>query len=382
MEQEIYKKRRQKLNQSLADGEALLILSGSKSEKSPHSFRALSDFIYYTGLNIENAALLLSEGQEILFVTRGDEAKILWDGLSYDENELHALGFSSFRFREELISILARRRFQKIHTNKISAPGQEDFSDEMKKIRLLKDENEIAILRKAASLSAGVHRELISFIQEGQSEREIALFIDSRFRAQGSERNAYESIVASRERSCTLHGLASLRRLGKQELVLIDAACELDFYASDITRVYSSSRRLTKAQEKIYDLVLAVQKNILAEVRPGTTLNELHSLARQGLQQGLAHLNLRGARLDSLYPHRTSHWLGLDVHDTSGLNHDLRLEENMCFTVEPGLYFRADLGIQDYSGIGVRIEDDVRVTATGCEILTAQAPKEKVELFL
>jgi Xaa-Pro aminopeptidase len=210
------------------------------------------------------------------------------------------------------------------------------------------------------------------------------------FRKHGSERPAYESIVGSGPNATILHYRAGARAMNDGELVLIDAGCEYDYYASDVTRTFPVNGTFSPEQRALYEMVLAAQKKAIDAVRPGVTLEEIHSGTVRSVTQGLVDLGLLSGDVDTLieekkyqafYMHRTSHWLGMDVHDVGryyvGGEHR-PLEPGFVLTVEPGVYVAADAeDVEErWRGIGIRIEDDVVVTAAGHEVLTAGIPKE------
>ena len=209
----------------------------------------------------------------------------------------------------------------------------------------------------------------------------------------GARAPAYGSIVASGANACVLHYRENTAELRKGELLLIDAGCELDSYASDITRTFPVNGRFSGAQREIYQLVLAAQRAAIDSVRPGNGWNQPHDAAVRVLAQGMLDLRLIGGSLDEVleketykrfYMHRTGHWLGLDVHDAGDYKRKgdwQALAPGMVLTVEPGLYIRAEDDVPErLRNIGIRIEDDVLVTDAGCEVITAEAPKAIVDV--
>jgi len=213
------------------------------------------------------------------------------------------------------------------------------------------------------------------------------------FLRHGAQAPAYSSIVATGENACVLHYVSNRALLEPDDLVLIDAGCELDGYASDITRTFPVSGRFRGAQKALYELVLAAQAHAIAAVAPGRDFNDPHAAAVRTLAQGMIDLGLLQGSLDAaiesgayrrFYMHRTGHWLGLDVHDAGeygGEGRWKRLASGMVLTVEPGIYVRPGEGVpQALSNIGIRIEDDVLVTPDGGEVLTAAAPKAIVDI--
>jgi len=257
--------------------------------------------------------------------------------------------------------------------------------DEM---RLLKDDGEIAIMRRAGAISAAAHERAMRAARPGRSEYELEAELLYEFRRHGAQFPAYWPIVAGGTNACTLHYRDNSSRLADGELVLIDAGCELDGYASDLTRTFPVSGKFSGPQRDVYELVLAAQEAAMAAVRAGSRWDEPHQAAVTTLARGLVDLGLCSGTPEKVvetedykrfFMHRTGHWLGLDVHDAGEykLGGEWRpLQPGMTLTVEPGCYIRpAESVPQRFWNIGVRIEDDVVVTHSGCEVLTEGAPK-------
>ena len=255
-------------------------------------------------------------------------------------------------------------------------------------MRLIKDEQEIAVMRRAASISAAAHSRAMRATAPGKFEYQIEAELLHEFRASGSQAPAYTSIVAGGANACILHYVDNNRALKDGEMLLIDAGCELDGYASDITRSFPVNGRFSGPQADVYDLVLDVQTAAIAAVRAGARFNDPHEAALKILVRGMLDLKLLHGTVDGIieseaykrfYMHRTSHWLGLDVHDTGEYKQGEQwqsLQPGMMLTIEPGCYIRAADDIPAaFHDIGVRIEDDALVTASGCEIISHEAPK-------
>ena len=257
--------------------------------------------------------------------------------------------------------------------------------DEM---RLLKDAHEIGVMRRAARIAAAAHRRAMRATRPGLHEYEIEAELLHEFRRHGAQSLAYPPIVAGGANACVLHYVSNDAPLRDGELLLIDAGCELDGYASDITRTFPVGGRFSAAQREVYELVLAAQRAAMEKARPGNAWNEPHDAAVRVLAQGMLDLDLLKGSLDEaleketyrrFYMHRTGHWLGLDVHDAGDYKRGGKWRElvpGMTLTVEPGLYLRAAEDVPErLRNIGVRIEDDVLVTPGECEVLSAEAPK-------
>jgi Xaa-Pro aminopeptidase len=248
-------------------------------------------------------------------------------------------------------------------------------------------------MRRAAAISAAAHRRAMLAARPGRREYEIEAELLHEFRVSGAQFPAYSPIVAGGANACVLHYVQNDAQLDEGALLLIDAGCELEGYAADITRTFPVNGRFSGAQREVYEVVLAAQRAALDQVRAGSAFNAPHDAAVRVLAQGMLDLKLLAGSLDEaleketykrFYMHRTGHWLGLDVHDAGDYKRAgawRTLEPGMTLTVEPGLYVRAAHDVPErLRGIGVRIEDDVLVTAPGCEVLTAAAPKAIAEI--
>jgi Xaa-Pro aminopeptidase len=260
--------------------------------------------------------------------------------------------------------------------------------------RVLKRPEELERLHVACDISAEAHVAAMRAARPGMRESEIEAVLDYVFRARGGMGAGYDTIVAGGPNATILHYIQNSERLKDGDLLLIDAGCEFDHYSGDITRTFPVGRAFTRDQRAVYDIVLAAEQAAIAEVRPGAPFDAPHKRALEVLTQGLIDLGvLKGAAAERVadegfkpfYMHRTSHWLGLDVHDAGLYVADGKprpLEPGMVLTIEPGLYFGDYCGDIDprWKGIGIRVEDDVLVTERGGENLTAACPKEPAEL--
>jgi Xaa-Pro aminopeptidase len=249
-------------------------------------------------------------------------------------------------------------------------------------------------MRRAAQASAEAHVEVMKAARPGMSEFDVQNLIEFEFKRRGCARPAYGSIVAGGPHATFLHYVNNDAPLLDGELLLIDAGGEFEMYAADITRVFPVGKRFTAAQAKVYDVVLRAQKVGIELARPGVPLIDIHNACVLSLTEGMVELGLlRGKPRDLIqsgayrkyYMHRTSHWLGLDVHDTGDYcegTASRRLAEGCVITIEPGLYVASDeeSAPEEFRGIGIRIEDDVLITASGHEVLTAAVPKERGEI--
>lgn len=382
-------------------------------------YRADSYFHYLTGFPEPEAVLVLIAGdkpQSILFCREKDIEKEIWDGFRYGPaGACETFGFDAAHpigeFDAKLAELLADqpalwyslghdaawdlRISQALNTvrNQTRAGKRapnviHDVRATLDEMRLVKDTHEIALMRKAAAIAGAAHRRAMHFTAPGKHEYEVEAEFLHEFRRQGSQFPAYAPIVAGGANACVLHYVGNNRELKDGDLLLIDAGCELDGYASDITRTFPVNGKFSGPQADVYDLVLDAQTAAIAATRPGATFLAPHEAAVRVLAQGMIDLKLLEGSLDGViesesykrfYMHRTGHWLGLDVHDAGEYRagEEWRiLAPGMALTVEPGCYIRpADDVPAAFHNIGVRIEDDALVTADGCEILTADTPK-------
>ncbi|MDN3522897.1 Xaa-Pro aminopeptidase [Halomonas ramblicola] len=417
-----YRARRRALMEALpADGAVLLPGAAlvTRSRDSEFPFRQDSDFHYLTGFPEPDALLLLlpgrAEGEAVLFCQDRDPALEAWTGIRLGaEGAVREHGvdqaFENAERDARLAELLDGRRTLYLPLDSAEAMTlaesvratlgarvrrgarpPEAFADVaslLHEARLVKSEAELALLRHAAEISARAHVRAMRAARPGLAEYHLQAELEHEFRWQGGSGPAYASIVGGGPNACVLHYIENRDPLKQGELVLIDAGAEFDLYAGDITRTFPVDGRFTDPQRALYEVVLGVQERAVAAVAPGMTLAEIHAGVVRGLTEGLIGLGLLEgevqARIDDesykrFYLHSTSHWLGLDVHDVGGYRRDGEprpLVPGMVLTVEPGLYVPADDDIPEaFRGIGIRIEDDVAVTAEGHEVLTAGVPK-------
>ncbi len=410
----------------MGEGSVALLLGArpaTRSHDTQYPFRQDSDFWYLTGFNHPQAvAVLRTDGgaRYTLFVESRNRAAETWTGYrpgtegakrDYGADEAFEIG----DFEKELPGILSKAK-QIYHVlgrerdldGKLaeilgdmrlrSRQGFEPASiiadprNLLHEMRLRKETAELEIMRRAAAITAEAHREAVGLIRDGRFEYEIAAMLEYTFRRLGASGPAYTTIVGSGKNATTLHYTANDKQLVSGELVLIDAACELDGYASDVTRTYPVDGSMEGPARAVYEVVLTAQETCLQACRPGVTLEEIHDTAVRSLVEGLVDLGLLRGDVDELiaedsyrpyYMHRTSHWLGLDAHDVGTYTVGGKprvLEPGMVFTVEPGLYIADDDESAEFRGIGVRIEDDVVITADGHENLTAAIPRRPADL--
>ena len=395
-----------------------------RNRDSDYLYRYDSYFYYLSGFPEPEAVVVLIAGpapKSVLFCRDKNVERELWEGFRFgpdaarerfgfdeaysysrldemmpkllaDQPSVHYMPGAEAAWDARLMSWLNQVRAQT--RAGISAPAQiHDLRLALDEMRLIKDESEIAIMRRAAAISDSAHRNAMRATRPGMHEYEIEAELLYEFRRGGAQFPAYWPIVAGGANACVLHYRDNNAPMRDGELLLVDAGCELDGYASDITRTWPVGGRFTGPQRAVYELVLAAQEAAIAKVAPGRHWNEPHEAAVETLARGFIDLGLcKGSLAEVMekedykrfYMHRTGHWLGLDVHDageykTAGAWRDL--QPGMVLTVEPGCYIRPDDTVpREFWNIGVRIEDDVLVTKTGCSILSEATPKRVADI--
>jgi Xaa-Pro aminopeptidase len=417
----IHRSRRERLAQAIGAGVAVIPTAPERvrNRDTHYPYRFDSHFYYLTGFPEPEAVLAIvggSEPQAILFCREKNEEREIWDGFRYGPAAARErFGFDQAHPIAALEGLLPKllenqpalyypmgadagwdaRVMSALNAVRekaragVAAPERvQDVRSVVDEMRLVKDAHELAVMRRAARISAGAHRRAMQQARPGRNEYEIEAELLHEFRRNGAQFPAYSSIVAGGPNACVLHYVANDAPLRDGELLLIDAGCELDGYAADITRTFPVNGRFGGAQRDLYEVVLAAQLAAIAAVKPGNAWNDPHDAAVRVLAQGMLDLKLLSGTLDAVleketykrfYMHRTGHWLGLDVHDAGEYKRSGKwraLAPGMTLTVEPGLYVRAAHDVpKALHDLGVRIEDDVAVTAGACEVLTAEAPK-------
>jgi Xaa-Pro aminopeptidase len=426
---ESYRTRRQRLASQMQNGVAIIPTAPEqiRNRDAHYPYRFDSYFYYMTGFCEPEAVLVTvaeasqSESKHILFCRDKDETREIWDGLRYGpEVAKETFGFdeaySISRLDEMMPEILANQpalyyalgqdaawdtsvtgwlnQVREQVRKGVSAPVKiYDSRSILDEMRIIKSTEEIDVMKNAAVISTEAHRRAMQLTHSGKYEYEIEAELCSVFRQRGAQAPAYTPIVAGGANGCILHYIENNAKLKDGDLLLIDAGCELDGYAADITRTFPVNGKFSPVQKDVYELVLSAQAAAIAAVRPGNTWDDPHQAALKVLVQGFIDFGLCQGSVDAViesedykrfYMHRTGHWLGLDVHDAGDykLNGSWRsLQSGMTLTVEPGCYIRpADNVPSHFWNIGIRIEDDVAVTETGHDILTTAAPKDVAEI--
>ena len=423
MDKNEYHRRREKLFETIGDGVAILPAYDYKTMSNDvhYEFRQQSDFLYFTGFEEPNSVALFEGGNEkkySLFVPKKDKNFEIWNGRRYGvEGAIKIFGadeaFQIEEFEEKFKEIVKEYthvsfpkgenvKFENLVLSIISnvskskeRQGQDpinitDLTYDLHKIRLIKSEYELNIIRESAEISSNAMILGMKVTKVGMKESDVEAVIEYQYAKYGAVRPAYPSIVGAGENATILHYIKNNDYLKNNDLLLIDAGAEYLGYASDITRTWPINGKFTDEQKEIYEIVLNCQKRCIEAVKPGVTINILQKLAVEEISKGLLKLGLVEGDLSTIineekykryFMHGIGHFLGLDVHDTSMLGRDYELTENSYITIEPGIYIPNEDDIPiGYRGIGIRIEDDILVTVDGNENLTKKVPKEISEI--
>jgi Xaa-Pro aminopeptidase len=423
MNQQEFLRRRQALLAKMAPASAALIFAApeaTRSADSEYPYRQNSDFWYFTGFNEPEAVLVLIKSDEthnhsVLFNRLRDKTAEIWFGrrlgqeaapeklavdraLAFSEigEQLHLLlngldvvyhAQGEYDYADSIV-FAALDKLRRGSRQNLSAPATlTDWRQWVHELRLFKSEEEIAVMRRAGEITALAHTRAMEKCRPGMFEYQLEGEILHEFNRHGARFPSYNTIVGSGENGCILHYTENESEMRDGDLVLIDAGCEYKGYAGDITRTFPVNGKFTASQREIYDIVLESLDTALKLYRPGTSMQEVTGEVIRIMVSGLVKLGILKGEVDSLiadnahrpfFMHGLSHWLGLDVHDVGAYGQDRSrlLEPGMVITVEPGLYIAPDADVPaQYRGIGIRIEDDILITADGNENLTASVVK-------
>ncbi|MBX9939452.1 MAG: aminopeptidase P N-terminal domain-containing protein [Candidatus Obscuribacterales bacterium] len=429
------RRRKEFLRRMPANSVAIIVTSPerTRSNDTEYQYRPASDVLYLSNFHEPEAALVFvkdgeGKGRFLMFVRPKDRAREIWTGIRQGpEGAVSKFGadeaFNVEDFEKVVRPLLAEceRVYYKFrrdeHFDKIFRSMWEDNQRDLlnpetiiHEMRLFKSAEEVEMMRYAGKVSAEAHCEAMRLVRPGMMEYQLQASMEAVFKFNGALYPAYTSIVGGGANAVILHYVENNCELKDGDLVLIDAACEYQGYASDITRTFPVNGKFSKAQREIYEVVLAAEKAGIAMARPGAKLQQVHDRASEVLREGLVklgilpktHLTVQGEKkaldtwkkegskgvkpltLHDFFMHGTSHFIGMDVHDVgTGGTRDPRgkkraLKPGMAFTVEPGIYIAPgeERVAAKYRGIGIRIEDDVVITADGCEVLTSAVPKD------
>jgi Xaa-Pro aminopeptidase len=430
---EPYASRRRTLLDRLAREHAVAVFRSApellRNADTEHDYRQDSGLYYLTGLDEPDSVLVLSgvhpEHRSILFVRPRNPDREIWEGARVGVDEAPKrfgvdIAWSIEELRAKLPEFLQNARrlmtrvgFEASHDQSLFRALEDvrggarrqahtwpteivDPTVAVDEMRMVKEPGEIELIRHASRITCDAHLQTMKACKPGMREYELEAILSHTYRSRGAERHSFLPIVGSGPNATTLHYVRNDREIQDGDLVLVDSGAEYQYYAADVTRTFPANGKFTPAQRRIYEIVLAAQMASIAATRPGVTIDELHNKTCEVLVDGLLDCGLlTGDRAEILktgghkrfYPHRTSHWMGMDVHDVGRYylepGEQRTLAAGMVFTIEPGLYIpvTGDLPRDEFRGIGVRIEDDILVTADGFEVLTPGVPKtvEEVE---
>jgi Xaa-Pro aminopeptidase len=424
-----YAARRKDLMSMMADNSIAVIAAAPEKVRSKdtlYPYKQSTNFSYLSGFSEPCSVMLLipnrQQGECVLFCRDKDPLRETWDGLRLGPIEAkQALAFDDAFPIDDIDDILPGLLEGKSHIyysagkdkafdkqliqwvdevtldkESDSEPccEQVDLDHLLAELRLIKSAAEIKLMRKAADISAEAHCRAMRFCQPGQYEYQLQAEIEHQFMMSGATGPAYTSIVGGGKNACILHYIENQSALKSGDLVLIDAGCEYQDYAADITRTFPINGKFSTAQAAIYDIVLAAQTAAINCISPGVTYDQANKATIEVITQGLVDLGILKGDVDQLitegayrefYMHSVSHWLGMDVHDVGDykINNQWRVyEAGMLLTIEPGIYIAADNQNVDkkWRGIAVRIEDDILVTKAGREVLTDGVPKQRDQI--
>ena len=414
-----YKSRRTRLANAMDSYSIAIVHSANhktRSNDTEYPYRQDSNFYYLTGFKEDESCLMIVKKKKkfktILFVLKKDETKELWNGKRLGEkqaqevflvDEVYSIDTLEEKFKDNAekkavlyfdfkltyLKFKALKRFSKgINTHK-------NVAINIEKMRLIKSDAEIQIIKKAIEITKQAHHKAMNFNKSSKNEYELQARIENIFKKSGAYSDAYTSIVAGGNSANTLHYIENNKAFVDGELILIDAGCEYEYYASDITRTIPVSGVFSKAQKELYNMVLDVQLQIIKMIKPNVMRSELQKKSEELLCDGMMKLGiLKGKRKKLLkknkhkkyYPHGIGHWMGIDVHDEAPYKdkkgHEIPLKKGMVLTIEPGIYCNQDDKSipKKYRGIGIRIEDDILLTKDGCENLSSDIAKTTKEI--
>tara|TARA_R110000868_G_scaffold380784_1_gene646862 strand:+ start:37446 stop:38756 length:1311 start_codon:yes stop_codon:yes gene_type:complete len=428
-----FSQRRQQVIQQMAPNSIAMVAAASelhRNNDTEHRYRQNSDFYYLTGFNEPDAIALFIPGREqgeyVLFNREKNPAMEVWTGHYAGQQgavDQHGAdeSYAIEDIDEVILDLLAGK--QRIYYHIASDPEMDtlvmqwtrdlqakvrggvgaptefvSLSSIVHEMRLIKSGAEQQLMHKAADIAVEAHKRAWQSTQPAMREYEVQAEIEYVFKKHGCVAPAYGSIVAGGNNACTLHYVDNNDTLNDGDLVLIDAGCEYEFYASDITRTYPVNGKFSAEQKALYNVALTAQLAVIDLIKPGTKFGDLQKLACQKITEGLIALGIINASLETalaeeqyktVYMHNISHWIGIDVHDVGDYKIDgewRELQPGMCLTVEPGIYIADDNTDVEakWRGIGIRIEDDVLVTEQSADVLTCELPKtvEEIEAFM
>ena len=426
MDNTIYKNRRNNLKELLPKNSVLLVPGADlqyRNADSAFAFRQDSSFYYLSGFCEPSSLIAIVNDDDglksIIFVPPKDKLKEIWDGyragpIGAVDDFLFDKAYNNFEIdkmlpdilhghKEVLYAIGKKQGFDQQVIDWTTAAGKKDrhsksiniidASSLIGNMRLIKDEHEINLIRKACDISAEAHIEAMKSVKDGDNEQQIESLYINEFSKRGARFPAYNPIVAGGENACVLHYVENNQNLKSTELLLVDAGCEYKMYAADITRTFPISGKFSEEQLQIYKIVLNAMNAAIDCVKEGNNIMQPQEASEKVITEGLVELGLlkgdpeelqsSGAYKD-FYMHKIGHWLGLDVHDAGDYTEGdefMTFKPGMITTIEPGIYISSSMDVDEkWKGIGVRIEDDILVTKDGNENLTKKVPSDPNEI--
>ena len=426
MDYTIYKNRRNNLKDLLPENSVLLIPGADTQYRNADSsfpFRQDSNFYYMSGF-CEPASLMAIVNNKdginsIVFVPPKDKLKEIWDGYragpigavedflfdkAFDNTHIDAMLPDILHGSEQVLYPIGKKSGfdQKVIDWTTAASSKDrhsksinimDASSLIGNIRLIKDDHEIDLIRKACDISAEAHIAAMKAVKEGDSEQNIEGLYIHEFSKRGARYPAYNPIVAGGENACVLHYVENNQMLNDSDLLLVDAGCEYEMYAADITRTFPVSGKFSEEQLKVYEIVLEAMNAAIDCVKEGNSVMKPQEISEKVITEGLVKIGLlegdpeelhKSGAYKDFYMHKIGHWLGLDVHDAGDYMEGsdfMKFKPGMITTIEPGIYISSSMNVDDkWKGIGVRIEDDILVTKDGNENLTKKVPSDPHEI--
>ncbi len=426
MDKSIYKNRRNSLKNKLPKNSALIIPGADlqyRNADSSYALRQESSFYYFSGFSEPSSVMvLINSGEKIeslIFVPEKDKLKEIWDGYragpvgavdeylfdqGFENNKIDELMPEALQGLEKVFYSIGKKSGfdQKVidwtcaanskarHSNSIDIM---DGSSLVGNMRLIKDEHEIDIMKKACDISAESYINVMKSIKPGDNEQGVEALFLYEFAKRGGRFPAYTPIVAGGESACVLHYIENDKDLKGSDLILVDAGCEYQMYASDITRTFPVGGKFSTEQLEIYNVVLKANLAAIDAVKTGNSIMEPQLISEKVITEGLVELGILSGDVDTLhkegafrdfYMHKIGHWLGMDVHDVGDYMEDddfMKFKPGMVTTIEPGIYISSTMDVDDkWKGIGIRIEDDILVTESGNLNLTAKVPSNPQEI--
>ena len=426
MDKNIYKNRRNSLKNKLPKNSALIIPGADlqyRNADSSYALRQESSFYYLSGFSEPALVMvLLNTGEKmesLIFVPEKDKLKEIWDGYragpegaiddflfdqAFENNKINELMPEVLRGLEKVFYPIGKKSgFDQMVIDWTCAANSKDRhsksidiidgSSLIGNMRLIKDEHEINIMKKACEISAEAYIDVMKSIKPGDNEQGVEALFLYEFAKRGGRFPAYTPIVAGGESACVLHYIENDKDLKGSDLILVDAGCEYQMYASDITRTFPVGGKFSKEQLDIYNIVLKANLAAIDAVKTGTSIMEPQIISEKVITEGLVELGILSGDVDTLhkegafkifYMHKIGHWLGMDVHDVGDYMEEgdyIKFKPGMVTTIEPGIYISSSMDVDDkWKGIGIRIEDDILVTESGNLNLTAKVPSNPQEI--